>query len=147
MLARTLQLLAVLLCVIALAGCEGDQGPVGPAGPAGPVGPPGPSVVLCFGQINGEVDPAEVVSSWPSDVTVEVADSGTGIWNVTLTGTFPSTQGTVLTTNVDSNAARSLTGYITSWSTTTIVFRVGIWNILASEFINGEFSFIILAEE
>lgn len=144
MLARTFQLLAVLLCVVALVGCEGDQGPAGPAGPAGP---PGPSVVLCFGEINGEVDPADVVSSWPSDVTVEVVDSGTGIWNVTLTGTFPSTQGTVLTTNVDSNAARSLTGYITSWSTTTIVFRVGIWNILNSVFIDGKFSFVVLAEE
>lgn len=143
-LARAFQLLTVLLCVVALAGCEGDEGPVGPTGPTGP---PGPSVVICFGEINGEVDPADVVYSWPSDVMVSVVDSGTGIWNVTLTGTFPSTQGTVLTTNVDTNVARSLTGYITSWSTTTIAFRVGIWNIPSSVFINGEFSFIILAEE
>lgn len=147
MFARMFQLLVVLLCVVALVGCEGDEGPAGPAGSVGPEGPPGPSVILCMGEINGVANPAAVISSWPSDVTIAVADVATGgIWDVTLTGTFPSTQGTILTTNVGGNAARSITGYIWNWSTTTIVFRVGFWNILASEFIDGEFSFVVLAD-
>jgi len=144
MLARTFHLLAVLLCVVALAGCEGDRGPTGPAGPPGPTGP---SVVVCFGEINGWANPADVVYSWPADVIVSVADDGTGIWDVTLAGTFPSTEGTVLTTNVDTNAARAMAGYITSWSTTAITFRVGIWNTYDSVFVDGQFSFVILAEE
>ena len=143
MFAKTFKLLAVLFCVVAMVGCEGEQGP---AGAVGPEGPPGPSVVICMGEINGEVNPPTVVSSYPSEVTVTPADVVTGIWDVTLTGTFPSTEGTVLTTNVDTYASRSLTGYITSWSTTSIVFRVGIWNTLGDAFVIGEFSFVVLGE-
>ncbi|MBN2184852.1 MAG: hypothetical protein JW746_05950 [Candidatus Krumholzibacteriota bacterium] len=140
MFARTFQLLALLFLVVAMVGCEGAEGP---AGAVGPEGPPGPSVVLCMGEINCESTPT-VVSSWPSDVTIAI--SGSGIYDITLTGTFPETEGILLTSNVDSNAARSIASYITSWSTTTIVFRIGIWNILSDVFVDGEFSFIILGE-
>lgn len=140
MLARTFHLLAVLLCVVALAGCEGDEGPTGPAGP------PGPSLVVCFGEINGYSNPADVVNSWPADVIVSVVDVSTGIWDVTLTGTFTSTEGSILTTITDNYAARAVTSYITSWSTTDITFRVGIWNTYESGFTDGIFSFVILAE-
>lgn len=140
MLARTFHLLAVLLCVVALAGCEGDEGPTGPAGP------PGPSVVVCFGEIDGYANPAGVVYSWPADVIVSVVDIVTGIWDVTLTGAFPTTEGTILTTVTDNYASRAITSYITSWSTTSITFRVGIWNTYDSAFTDGQFSFVILAE-
>ena len=140
MLTRVSLLLAALILVAALSGCEGEQGP---AGPTGPEGPPGPSVVFCFGTINQGV----VESSWPSDVTITIAPVATGIWDVTLTGTFPASAGSVLTTVADNFATRSVTGYISSWSDTTIVFRVGICDILGSQFITGRFSFVVMAEE
>jgi hypothetical protein len=142
MLSKSFKILTLLFVIAAIAGCEGEQGPAGPRGPAGPAGP---SMVLCTGEIDASGDPVEVVTSWPDDVDVSVAIQQAGIWNVTLTGDFPATQGTILTTNVDSNAGRSLTGYITSWSETTITFRVGIWHIINSEFTNGEFSFVVMA--
>ena len=149
MLTRPLPLLAALLTIVSLVGCEGDTGPMGPPGPIGPTGQngqPGPSVALFFAVIDGTVDPAGVTSSWPSDVTIAVADAGTGIWDVTLTGTFPAAQGTVLSTMADASAARSLTTLMTSWDTTTIVFRVGVWNVIDSMFIDARLSFVVLGE-
>lgn len=153
MLSRAIKVFILIICLSAFLGCEGEQGPAGPEGPEGPEGPPGPTgpigpeMVLCYGEINGEANPASVLSIWPDGLTVSVSDqAAAGIWNVELTGTFPSTQGSILTTNIDSNAGRSMTGYITSWSTTTITFTVGIWNVITSEFIDGQFSFLILAE-
>ena len=144
MFARTLLLLTLVFCFVAFVGCTGDQGPVGPAGPAGTTGPAGPSVVLCSGEIDGGA--ATVVVSWPADVTIAVRDlAGPGYWNVTLTGTFPVTRGTVLTTNVDNHVDRSMTAFITGWSATSIYFNVGMWNIEASERVDSDFSFLVLA--
>jgi len=152
MFARVLLVFVMLLCVIALVGCEGDTGPAGPAGPAGSQGAagedglPGPAVILAFGHLDGDVDPVTVLSFWPADVTVTVADIGTGLWDVTLTGTFPSTQGTVLGSNSDSSIDTALTAIIQSWSSTEIVFRVGAWSILGSAREDIEFSFVVLGE-
>jgi len=128
--------LSVFLLVTVIAGCEGERGPVGPAGPAGP------SIVICYGTISS----GTVESSWPADVTVSVTAAATGIWDVTLTGAFPETEGMVMTTLADGNAARSMTSFPSSWSSTTIVFRAGIWNVVDSIFIDGRFSFVVMAD-
>jgi hypothetical protein len=147
MTARTVHLLVVLFCLVAFVGCEGDPGPTGPAGPTGPQGPSGPSMVLCIAEIDGSPDPGVVVSSWPADVTIAVADQAEGIWNITMTGTFPATEGTVVATVSDSNAGRSITSYITGWSTTEISIRVGTWNVIGGAFLDTDFSFMVLAVE
>ena len=149
MLVRTLQLLAVILFIVALVGCEGDEGPMGPAGPPGQDGqdgPPGPSVILAFITFDGNQDPAVVLNSWPSGITVTIVDAATGIWDVTVDGSFPSTQGTIIFSMADTNAARSISGFITSWSTTQITFRCGVWNITSDAFQDAVISFVILGE-
>jgi hypothetical protein len=152
MLAKTFTMLVTLLLVIAAVGCEGDAGPAGPAGPAGQdgqdgqVGPPGPSVIIAFAEIDGQPNPPVVTSSWPSAVTVTVADINTGIWDVTLAGSFPSTQGIAYASCSDISADATLTAYITSWTTTQIVFRVGAWATLSDAFEDNEFTFVVLGE-
>ena len=136
---KRLLLPALLLIAIVFTGCEGKEGPTGPRGPEGP---PGPNTLICFGTING-ITPS-VTSSWPDEVTVAVAAVGVGIWDVTLTGTFPAETGILLTSMADSNAARTITGIIISWSTTTIVFRVGVWDANADAWVNAAFSFALL---
>ena len=148
MLARTVQLLAVLFCLVAFVGCEGDQGPAGPAGPTGPEGPAGPSAVLCIAEIDGDPDPGVVVSSWPADVSISVADQSEGIWNITMTGTFPATEGSVMATVSDSDAGNCITAYIVSWSATEIVIRVGTWYTYSTPaFTDRDFVFMILSME
>lgn len=152
MFTKTFTMLVMLLLVIAAVGCEGDTGPAGPAGPAGgdgqdgQVGPPGPSVIISFGEIDGRPNPPVVTSSWPSAVTVTLADINTGIWDVTLAGSFPSTQGIVYASSADISADATITAFISSWTTTQIVFRVGAWAALSDAFEDNEFTFVVLGE-
>ena len=147
MLARTVRLLAVLFLMVAFVGCEGDQGPAGPAGATGPQGPAGPSAVLCIAEIDGDPDPGVLVSSWPAGVSISVADQAEGIWNITITGTFPATEGSVMGTVSDTNGANCITAYITSWSSTQITIRVGTWFTATPAFTDRDFTFMILATE
>ena len=134
---KRLLLPAVLLIAIVFAGCEGKEGPTGPRGPEGP---PGPNTLICFGTINGSTP--SVTSSWPDEVTVAVAAVDVGIWDVTLTGTFPAETGTLLTSMADTHLGRTISGWISSWSTTTIVLRVSILH--NNTWVNGTFSFALL---
>lgn len=79
-----------LAMVVVLAGCEGDTGP---AGPAGPQGPPGPSVILAYGTVDGA---GTVTVSGPTGVTAVGARSSAGRYSVTVTGSFPTDEPSVI---------------------------------------------------
>ena len=152
MLARMFPVFVALFLVVAIVGCEGETGPAGPAGTAGQDGQdgqdgqPGPAVILAFGVIDGNFNPPVVNLSWPSAVTVTINDISTGMWAVTLAGTFPNTQGALLVSNTQSNAARSMTGFITTWSSTQIVFRVAAFDVVIGRFEDIVFSYVVLGE-
>lgn len=152
---RALQLLLVPLCIIAFVGCEGETGPAGPAGATGgtgPPGPPGPSFILAFGDID-IITPGNVVvrSSGPSGVNVSVIWNATGHYSITVTGSFPSTEGTLIVSlstgggdSIDDD--RIATGEITSWTTGQIVFDVNIWDTGSVVPLNEDCSFVLLGD-
>ena len=140
MLYRVLLVLMSLFLVIAVMGCEGDAGPAGPAGSAGSDGSDG---TLASGQIDGRNTP-NVDSSSPSNVVVTITDQATGLWLVTLDGTFPSLEGGIVATTTDPNLPVALDAWISGWTTTQIVIRVQAWNTDTNLDEDAVFTYVIL---
>jgi hypothetical protein len=61
-----------------------ELGVTGPAGPAGPAGPEGPSNLVGAVNINGD---GTLLSSHAPGLTVATAAAGTGVYQITFTGT------------------------------------------------------------
>lgn len=149
---RTFTVFVALFLVISVVGCTGDTGPAGPAGATGSTGATGndgqdgDSVVLAFGAIDGKTNPPTLELSWPGAVTVVITDAATGIWDVRLDGTFPSTQGVIIASNADTSTDATLTAFVATWSTTRIVFRVVAWATLTEVFGDYEFTYLVLGQ-
>lgn len=146
MFTRISGVLLVLLCVVAFVGCEGETGPAGPSGATGPPGPPGPVTLLAYADIDED---GTVLSSGPSGVTVSVVNTGAGVYEVTVSGTFPSTPGVLLTTTsssfspfVDCISA----GHNMTWGAAQITFDVTVYCTAITALLNGEFSFAIMGD-
>ena len=153
MFTRICHIFLVLMCVVAFVACEGEQGTAGLTGPAGADGQDGQdgdNVILAFGDIdlNSTTATSSVLSSGPAGVVVSLLVNGTGDVTVTVTGTFPATEGTLIVSASSSFGVNNTTpnGEVTSWSTSQIVFNVLIRAIPTGTPAQDDFSFVILGQ-
>ncbi|MCH7548518.1 MAG: hypothetical protein IH969_03105 [Candidatus Krumholzibacteriota bacterium] len=142
----------VLFLVIAVAGCEGDIGPAGPAGAAGQDGSDGldgqdgDTVVIAFGLVDGVANPSVIQISGPAAVTATITDIGTGLWDVTVVGTFPGARGVAMASNADGQTDATLTAQISTWSSTQIVFRVAAYATFPNILEDYKFTYLVLGQ-
>lgn len=164
MLAKTLQIVLILVCVFAFVGCEGPEGPAGPKGAQGPAGqdgedgPPGPSTILAFGVIEVSAGVATVRDVSPLGVAAAVAHVNTGRVLVTLTGSFPSEEPVIVASasgpsgggGGSINVAADLDCYVgnavgSNCAANEIVFEVFVQNTAGID-IDEDFSFVVLGD-
>jgi len=147
------KLIATLMIISAFAlfGCEGEEGPVGPAGPQGPAGP---GTILAFGDIDFTVGPDNdnALSFGPQNRVDSVLVDDTiqdGVFIVSCFGSYPDTAGTLLLSGSSDQSVASditVTGTISSWGDTLIVFRAQTYNTATHVLDGDDFSFVIFGE-
>ena len=142
MLTRVLPLLLVILCMITFVGCEGDTGPAGPAGQDGD------RSVLAFGDVDAAIGVVTLLSSGPAGVTVALTWLADNDIDITVTGSFPATQGVLLVSISSGDVTRTnvfIAGTIMSWSTSQIDLNIKTLDIVTPTAVE-DFSFAVLGD-